>query len=54
MEDKEMIKEQHRVSLCWWNRISEYRRIKYAEDEQWTTPDQLNGFQIRQIYCEKT
>ena len=45
------IKENERVAKVWWSRISEEQRIKFADEEQWSTPDRLSDYQIRQIFC---
>lgn len=36
--------------IKWWNSLSEWKRKKLAEDEQWTTPDRITDHQIKMIY----
>lgn len=47
-DKKNLLEDLHK--LKWWNDLSNKDKIKYAEEEQWTTPDQLSEYQICQIY----
>lgn len=37
-------------SLDWWHKLQKWEQIKYAEEEQWTTPEQITNYQIEMIY----
>ncbi len=36
----------------WWNKLSEYRKKKLADEYQWTTPEKITDYQIELIYKE--
>lgn len=40
-------------ALKWWNSLTTKEKRKLAEDEQWTTPEQITNEQIQSIYDYK-
>jgi len=44
MEDK---------ALEWWYTLSTKERNKLADEEHWTTPEQISNHQINMIYLNK-
>lgn len=40
-------------ALKWWSSLTEKQKRKLAEDEQWTTTEQITNEQILMIYNYK-
>ena len=36
--------------IKWWNSLPEWRKKKLAEEEQWTTAEEITDDQIKMIY----
>lgn len=45
--------ENYSKALDWWSKLPQWKKEKFADEEQWTTAKAITDYQIHLIYLEK-